>query len=208
MEGISASYTVSAEAGGRRFMQELQLSAAPGESVFLLGSAVRRQRHFEVLTGLRRPESGCVLLGEQSLYAQQNMAAFRSEQIGAIPAGGGLLPEIPMIWQIALPLLLAGASEAACFQRIQELAGVQTPRLYMPPCRSPVRRQLFGVLYRALLRRPGLLVLDGAFDDLEGPDADDLWHTLQSLRSSESVLLYLSSDPAPTQVTWSQEIRI
>lgn len=205
---IQACYTAALEAQGRRTMHTLELAAHAGQTIYLYGSPARRQLHFEVLCGLRKPGLGSVFLNGQDLYAQG--AAFRRDCIGAIPDGGGLIPELPMITQVILPMKLAGLGRDRILARLQELASDRMPlhSLYNLPGKGTPRKQACAALFRAVIQKPGLLVVNGFLDDFEEPDAGALWDTLLSLRPKDSVLIYLSGAPAPEQITWTQKWKL
>lgn len=208
-EILNVNYATPMDMGGKRAMLPLNLTAQAGENIFLHCTPNQAQRHFEVLCGLNCPDSGQVYIRGQNLYAMEpeKLAAFRRDHIGGIPAGGGLIPELPMIGQITLPMKLAGESESAIAARLEELASPQIPlhSLYSPPGRVPVRKAAYAALLRAVIRRPQIIVVNGFLDEFDPLTSDALWAALLALRPEGSVLICLSSAPAPEQVNWTQQ---
>lgn len=211
-ELLTASYGAALEMGGRRTVQELALSARPGESIYIYGSPDKCRLHFNVLCGLQAPERGRISLDGQDLYSMEPkaLAGLRGNWIGAIPSGGGLIPELRMIDQVVLPMKLAGFSKEAMLSRLQELTCEAMP-LHSLCNRSGScnpRKQAYAAIFRAVIQKPKLLVIQGFLDDFDSSDANALWQTLLHHRGRESVLIYLSGAPAPKCVSWSQEIRL
>ncbi len=103
------------EAGS--FSQRIQA----GERCYVQGSEESCNALFEMLTGLRKPDEGSVTLLGQNLYAlpETERAAFRRDSIGAVPRGGGFLPELTLWEQIRLPMVLAGFSTEEMRSRIR-----------------------------------------------------------------------------------------
>ena len=78
------------------------MSIKAGERCYVQGSEKSCNALFEILTGLRKPEEGSVALLDQDLYSmsETERAAFRRDSIGAIPKGGGFLPELTLLEQV------------------------------------------------------------------------------------------------------------
>lgn len=209
---IHASCTISLVEQGRRGEKALELTAKPSESIHIQGTQGRLDAWFSALCGLKKPELGSVFLLETDIYALDgaSSAAFRRDHVGGIPCGGGLLGEIRLIDQIALPLKLAGMGSREILERIQPLTSELLPMhcLYNPPKRVSPRRQAHAGLLRAMVTRPEILILNGLLDGFEEIDTDTLWKNLQGLRPEGSTLVYLSRDAAPAQIPWTQKLRI
>ena len=84
----------------------LTFEADAGDTIFINSSPKRSEQFFEVLCGLRVPDAGTVLIDGIDPYTltPDQGAAFRRENIGAIPQGLGWIPELRMIEQIAFPM--------------------------------------------------------------------------------------------------------
>ena len=84
----------------------LSITGKAGDNIFINGSSKRCETHFEVLCGLRSPDVGQVKLCGINPYEMTaaEAATFRRDTIGAGPQDLGLIPELRMIDQIALPM--------------------------------------------------------------------------------------------------------
>ena len=91
----------------------VSLAIAPGHCCYLQSNENSCNTLFEILTGLKRPDEGCVTILGQNLYTLHDTerAAFRRGSVGAVPRGGGFLPELTLLEQVRLPMVLAGLSE-------------------------------------------------------------------------------------------------
>lgn len=213
MENIlHTSYSYYMEEKGRKTLRSLELSASAGEAVYLYGNPKRCLRNFQILCGLRKPDLGNVCFRCQDIYAlpKHKEIPFRRDHIGAIPKGGGLIPEVPMLSQVILPMKLTGADWETIRHRVETLISDRMPlhSLYNLPGQCNTRKQAYAAIFRSVIRSPEVLILDGFLDDYEELDADLLWETLLSLRPKGSVLIYLSSAPAPEYVTWTQQLKL
>lgn len=191
-------------------LSRLSLRAEEGEWIFLGGTPNACQDAFHILSGLQAPERGEVKLAGVDFYSlpESQRAAFRRDFLGAVPFGGGMVEELTLFEQIALPLVLAGIPRGEISQKIQAMTGPHLPlhSLSSTPGRSSVRRARHGALLRALIRRPRVLVLGGLLEDLSPTDATILTEALIALCPRDCTLIYLSGGPAPAEIPWTQQI--
>ena len=99
------------------------LRGKAGERIFVHGTRDQCRFLFEMLSGLRTPDAGKVRVLGQDLYSlpESELAIFRREKIGAIPQGGGFLPEFSLLEQLLWPLRLSGQEMEVLRSRIQAL---------------------------------------------------------------------------------------
>lgn len=165
---------------------------------------------FEMLTGLRKPEEGSVALLGQNLYAlsEKERAAFRRDNIGAIPRNGGFFPELTLLEQIRLSMELAGLSNEEIRNRIRKNAFDYLPlhNLYNPANRCTPRTQALASLLRARVMEPRILILNASLEHLSGKDAELVWQEMKTILTEDLALLYLGSAPAPAYIDWTAQI--
>ena len=211
-EVLNANCVVKVVQKGRLSMLPVTLTAYSGDAVYIQSTRQRCDTLFETLCGLEKPEQGQVLIQNTDIYTLpiKEAAAFRSSRIGGIPYGGGLIPELRMIDQIALPLKLSGMENENIVEQIRKMTNPLLPihSLFNPPVRVTERKRAHAAIIRALITNPYLIIMNGFLDDYDEIDADALWQVFQELRPNGSTLLYLSSDPAPEQVVWTKKMRI
>ena len=197
---------------GRLSKIPVVLSAYPGDTVYIQSTRQRCDVLFKTLCGLHKPEQGQVLIQNTDIYTlpSEEAAAFRRDRIGGIPYGGGLIPELRMIDQIALPLKLAGMENGSIVEQIRKMTNHLLPfhSLFNPPSRVTERKKAHAAIIRTLITKPCLIIMNGFLDDYDEIDADALWQIFQELCPNDSVFLYLSSNPAPEQIVWTKKLRI
>ena len=197
---------------GRLSKIPVVLSAYPGDTVYIQSTRQRCDVLFETLCGLHKPELGQVLIQNTDIYMlpSEEAAAFRRDRIGGIPYGGGLIPELRMIDQIALPLKLAGMENGSVIEQIRKMTNYLLPfhSLFNPPNKVTERKKAHAAIIRTLITKPCLIIMNGFLDDYDEIDADALWQIFQELCPNDSVFLYLSSNPAPAQIVWTKKLRI
>lgn len=190
----------------------LSIVGKAGDNIFVGGSAKRCETHFEVLCGLRRPDVGQVRLCGKIPYEMTaaEVATFRRDNIGAVPHNLGLIPELRMIDQIALPMKLAGVDDESIISEIRKLTSELIPlhNLFNIPGKCNTRKQAHAAMIRAVIRNPQIIVFHGFLDDVSDIDRDALWQAFHTIRPQNSVLIYLSGAPAPEQVQWTQQLRV
>lgn len=208
-ELINANYIADLKRIGRKD-KLLSITAKAGDNIFINGSPKRCETHFEVLCGLRRPDVGEVKLCGKNPYEMnaREAAAFRRDNIGAVPQDLGLIPELRMIDQIALPMKLAGVDDETIIAEIRKLTSELMPlhNLVNIPGKCTVRKQAHAAMIRAVIRSSQIIVFNGFLDDVPDIDRDALWKVFHTIRPQNSVLIYLSGAPAPEQVNWTNQI--
>ena len=197
---------------GRLSKLPVALTAYSGDAVYIQSTRQRCDALFETLCGLQRPEQGQVMIQDTDIYALplEDATAFRRDKIGGIPNGGGLIPELRMIDQIALPLKFAGIENEDIVEQIRKMTNHLLPfhSLFNPAGRVTERKKAHAAIIRALITNPCLIIMNGFLDDYDEIDADALWQVFQELRPNGSTFLYLSSDPAPERIVWTQKMWI
>ena len=210
-ELLNANYIADLKSIGRKD-KLLSIVGKAGDNLFVGGSPKRCETHFEVLCGLRRPDVGEVKICGRNPYEMtaHEAAAFRRDTIGAVPQDLGLIPELRMIDQIALPMKLAGMDDETIISEIRKLTSELMPlhNLFNVPGKCNARKQAHAAIIRAVIRNPQVIVLNGFLDDLPDIDRDALWQVFHAIRPKDSVLIYLSGAPAPEQVNWTQMLRV
>lgn len=186
------------------------LTIHAGERCYVQGSERSCNVLFEMLTGLRKPDEGTVAVLEQNPYTmpETERAAFRRDHIGAVPKGGGFLPELTLLEQVRLPMILAGLSGDEIRSRIRKNAFDYLPLhdLYNPAKRCTFRTLALASLLRASVMNPPILILNASFEHLGEKDAELVWQEVKTILTEDLAFLYLGSAPAPAYIDWTAQI--
>ena len=182
----------------------------PGQRCYVQGSERTCNALFEMLTGLRIPDEGSVTILGQNIYSMDEgeRAAFRRDRIGAVPKGGGFLPELTLLEQVRLPMVLAGLPQEEIRSNIRKNVFDYLPLhdLYNPAKRCSPRTLALAPLLRASVMNPPILFLNASFEYLNGKDAELVWKEVKTILTEDLTFLHLGSAPAPEYIDWTAQI--
>lgn len=179
----------------------LSLSLSPGEAVSIVGpSGCGKSTLLHLLAGLDRPDAGRVLVGgrDWESLAPEPRARWRGEAVGFVFQLHHLLPELTAEENVALPLLLAGASDAGARASARDLlgrVGLVRQAASLPRVLSGGERQRVAIA-RAVVRSPRLLLCDEPTGSLDAAHAAEvLALLLGAARERAGALLLVTHDP-------------
>ena len=155
-----------------------------------------------MLSGLLRPTTGQVLLGETDLYALEDgaLSALRGRHIGLIPQGQTALQSLTVRENILLPAALAGKEEIS---RAQALAEQWMQELGILPLADVMPRELSGgelrrmAIARALIRRPEIILADEPTGDLDEENTEIVLSLFRRLADEGCTVLLVTHDVIP-----------
>lgn len=181
-------------------LKGVSLSLTSGEATGLVGpSGSGKSTLLMTMAGLERPDSGIVKVAGQDLGAldEDGLAVFRGRRIGIVFQSFHLVPTMTARENVALPLELAGASDA--FARAEaELRNVGLgERLHHYPAQLSGGEQQRVAIARAVATDPAILVADeptGNLDEGTGRSIVDLIFALRRERGATLVLV--THDPS------------
>jgi putative ABC transport system ATP-binding protein len=151
--------------GDSPLFEGLDLQVDAGESVAVLApSGAGKTSLLLCLAGILVPQDGDVTICGASIarLSASRRASFRLRHIGMVFQTGGLLPELSVVENVAIPLVLAGGARSACLQRAADaldrlgIAGLLERRVDQL---SGGQVQRVGIA-RALIHEPALVIAD------------------------------------------------
>lgn len=169
-----------AYANRRHVLSDFSYTLAAGEYVAIMGdSGVGKSTLLNLIAGLDTPDSGDILIDGVVMSSLDDDAAtrLRREKFGFVFQAFHVLPHLTLLQNIALPLLLNGASIARA-EKMLDAVGLQGRGTDFP-------RQLSGgelqrvAIARALVHRPDLVLADEPTGNL---DPDTAHNVLTLLR--------------------------
>lgn len=179
----------------------LSLSIEPGEIVALLGeSGSGKTTLLNLLSGIDRPESGEVWIGDVALHqlGEPGRTLLRREQIGFVFQFFNLIPTLTIAENVALPLELLGCKAREARAQVTAILGeVGLGRL---ECRYPETlsggEQQRAAIARALIHRPQLLLADEPTGNLDVNTGQRIVQLLSALarRNGTTMLLVTHSE--------------
>jgi putative ABC transport system ATP-binding protein len=176
--------TLISAAGPVQILSGVSLSVNSGEAVALVGpSGSGKSSLLMVAAGLEAPTSGrAVVAGTVTRLGEDALARFRRGNIGIVFQSFHLIPTMTALENVAVPLELAGVTDA--FERAREeldTVGLAARVDHYPAQLSGGEQQRVA-LARAMAPRPKVLFADeptGNLDTQTGADVADLLFALQ-----------------------------
>src|SRR3954468_4742424 len=114
-------------AGRVHILKDIALHIGAGEAIGLVGpSGSGKSTLLKVMAGLERPDTGTIMVSGRGLgrLDEDALARFRGRHVGIVFQSFHLIPTMTALENVAVPLELAGASDA--FARAEaELAAVE-----------------------------------------------------------------------------------
>ncbi len=159
--------------GGQEALSGLDLTIDKGEMVFVTGhSGAGKSTLLRLIALIERPSSGQVIVDGQNLRGirRRKIPMYR-RQIGMVFQDHKLLYDRSVADNVALPLIIAGASQREAARRVRaslEQVGLLHKEKRNPETLSAGEQQRVGIA-RAIASRPKLLIADEPTGNLD-PD--------------------------------------
>jgi putative ABC transport system ATP-binding protein len=198
----AANVTLSLGSGSARveILRGIDLKVAKGESVALLGpSGSGKSSLMAVLSGLERASGGTIAVAGANFTAldEDGLARARRGRIGIVLQAFHLLPTMTAHENVAVPLELAGESDAFALARAElEAVGLGHRVTHYPAQLSGGEQQRVAIA-RATAPKPELIFADeptGNLDATTGAAILDLLFARQ--KETGATLLVITHDPA------------
>jgi putative ABC transport system ATP-binding protein len=183
-----------------RILHGIDLAVPSGTSVALLGaSGSGKSSLMAVLSGLERASGGQVRVAgaDFGTMGEDDLARARRGRIGIVLQAFHLLPTMTALENVAVPMELAGVTDA--FARAEaELASVGLGhRLHHYPTQLSGGEQQRVAIARALAGRPALVFADEPTGNLDRATGHAIMDLLFERRAAtKATLLVITHDPA------------
>jgi putative ABC transport system ATP-binding protein len=168
-------------------LRGVDLTVEEREFVAILGrSGSGKSTLMNLLAGLDRPSSGSVVIGGRDLakLSSNELAAYRSTQIGIVFQSFHLLPGRTALANVGMPLKLDGVNRPERRRRAAEMlaqVGLEARIDHHPNQLSGGEQQRVAIA-RAMVRAPELLLCDEPTGNLDSVTADGVVELLDTLR--------------------------
>ncbi len=176
-------------------LKGISLDIGEGEAVGLIGpSGSGKSTLLMTMAGLERPDSGEIRIAGSRIdqLDEDALARFRGERIGIVFQSFHLIPTMTALENVAIPLELAGRSDAFDAAKRELQAVGLGERLSHYPGQLSGGEQQRVALARALAPNPKILVADeptGNLDEASGSTIIDLMFALKRERGGTLVLV-------------------
>jgi putative ABC transport system ATP-binding protein len=180
----------------------VNLEVAAGSFVVVTGaSGCGKSTLLHMLGGITRPTAGRVLLEgiDLSTLGDDDLAAVRRRRIGFVFQRYNLLPELSLLENVALPLVLDGVAAARCDAAAREsldAVGMSHRELHRPDALSGGEQQR-GAIARALVTAPAIVLADEPTGALDSTNSARVVELLQRLVADrQQTVILVTHDPA------------
>lgn len=169
-------------------LQGLELEAAPGATIGIMGSSGSgKSTLLNLIGGLDRPDTGSVeLLGRDlGRLSDRELARTRNRHLGFVYQFHHLLAEFSALENATMPLLIAGAPRAVARRQAAELlaaVGLGHRLDHRPGALSGGERQRVAIA-RALANRPDCVLMDEPTGNLDRRSAEQVVELLLRLNA-------------------------
>jgi putative ABC transport system ATP-binding protein len=185
---------LASAAGEVNILRGVDLAIAPGESVGIVGpSGAGKSTLMMVVGGLERASGGEVVVAGVELggLSEDDLALWRRETVGIVFQAFRLIPTMNALQNVAVPLELAGKSDAfARAKEALEQVGLGHRLTHYPDQLSGGEQQRVA-LARAFVIQPKLLIADEPTGNLDGSTGTAIMDLLFSLRDRFGTTLLL-----------------
>ena len=192
--------TYHSTAGDFTALKEIDLQVDRGEFVAVIGkSGSGKSTLVNMLTGIDRPTSGEVLVGDTAVHTlgEGKLAQWRGRNIGVIFQFFQLLPTLTVIENVMLPMDFCNTFPAREREKraMQLLDLVEmTPHAHKLPSAVSGGEQQRVAIARALANDPPILVADEPTGNLDSKTADAVFRLFERLVGQGKTMVMVTHD--------------
>lgn len=200
LRGVGKVYKTAA--GDFRALHNIDLQIDRGEFVGIIGrSGSGKSTLINMITGIDRPTSGEVLVGDTAVHRlnENQMARWRGRNLGVVFQFFQLLPNLSIIENVMLPMdfcntypLSARRQRALALLELVELAE-QADKL---PSAVSGGQQQRAAIARALANDPAIIVADEPTGNLDSKTAKAMFDLFERLTQHGKTVVMVTHDPS------------
>ena len=196
----NAKLSLSSAEGMVDILRGISLSIDAGETVGVLGpSGAGKTSLLMIMAGLESLTSGSITLGDQDItrMGEDALAALRRDQVGIVFQAFRLIPSMTALQNVAVPLELAGRSDAnALSATALDSVGLGHRQTHLPDQMSGGEQQRVAIA-RAIAPRPRILLADEPTGNLDSGTSEKVITTLfGAAEAAGAALVLVTHDPA------------
>jgi putative ABC transport system ATP-binding protein len=192
--------TYETGAGELTVLQDVTLQVQPGEFVSVVGpSGSGKSTLLNMITGIDRPTSGEVFVGEQAVHAlsENQLARWRGRHVGVVFQFFQLLPTLTTLENVMLPMDFCDTYRRRERKRramhLLEQVGIAEQAHKLPSALSGGEQQRAAIA-RALANDPSLVVADEPTGNLDTATAGEVFALFEGLVDQGKTLLVVTHD--------------
>ena len=175
-------------------LRGISFQALPGETLGIVGpSGSGKSTLLMVMAGLERPDSGRLIINQCDLgkMGEDDLARFRGAHIGIVFQSFHLIPTMTALENVAIPLELAGRTDAR-EKALTEISAVGlADRAHHYPAQLSGGEQQRIAIARALAPDPQILIADEPTGNLDTDTGASIVETIFDLNKRRGATLIL-----------------
>lgn len=189
---------ISVVDAGRAVFHGIDLTLGPGENLVVFGgSGAGKRTLLKIMAGAIAPSSGTVRLGDPR--------PGRRPPVGYVPNEGGLLNNLTLLQNVALPAVYHKVLDPRAAERrargLLEEFGLSAQADRRPPAVNFAARRL-AQLARALLIEPALFVLDDPLSDVDAATGRRIRGVLEAIKERREASAVLGTGSPVQYLDW------
>jgi len=196
---------------GEPLLARLDFTLAAGEALVVAGGGSSGKSTLLALCvgGIEPSEGRVEVLGQEPATLEPRALDRLRQRIDYVPQRGGLLANLDLRANIALPLRYhLGANEAsaaAAVERVHDLLDVD-PLPALMPADAPLLMRQVAAIARALVLKPDLLLIDEPGSGLDEANAEELWRLLWRVQSETGIAILATAADAAAARPLTQRV--
>jgi lipoprotein-releasing system ATP-binding protein len=199
-EGIRKSFRISKDKS-LEILKGISLEIESRKITVIVGaSGAGKSTLLHILSGLDKPDDGKILIegSDISKMSDTQLSKFRNKKIGFIFQFHHLLPEFTAEENVAIPIMLDGASYGKALERSRELikmVGLADRSAHKPAELSGGEQQRVAVA-RALANNPSIIFADEPTGNLDSANGEIIHSLFTELKNNHGyTFLVVSHNP-------------
>lgn len=192
-------------------LKNMSLQITAGQSVGIVGpSGSGKSTLLMVLAGLEQVDSGKVVIGGERIdqMNEDRAAQFRGSNIGIVFQSFHLIPNMTALENVAVPLELAGRSDAfSVAEQALQSVGLGHRLSHYPSALSGGEQQRVAIA-RALAPKPAILIADEPTGNLDSETGRQIADLLFSKRQEYGLTMVLVTHDSALAARCEREIQV
>lgn len=182
-------------------LQNFDLTVKRGEFIMIMGpSGCGKTTLLNILGLLDRPTEGTYILDGQNVarLGNRRRASIRANKIGFIFQNFNLIDHLPILENVALPLVYANYPRSARLQYASDTLArfnLREREYYLPGQLSGGQQQRVAIA-RALVSHPEIILADEPTGNLDSHSSDTVMQELKSLHDEGNTIIMVTHNPA------------
>jgi putative ABC transport system ATP-binding protein len=192
--------TYRGTAGTFTALKGVDLQVESGAFVSIIGrSGSGKSTLINVITGIDRPTSGEVFIGQTAVHAlnEEQIAVWRGRSVGVIFQFFQLLPTLTAVENILLAMDYGGryprVERPERAMQLLDVVGMTDRAHHLPNALSGGQQQCVAIA-RAMANDPVLLTADEPTGNLDSKSAEMVFHLFETLAASGKTILMVTHD--------------